>query len=254
MNDLGKAGELAKAYTDSKWFPDSELAGKHMGYAVTFDGLELDRGNVKALGKILETEAKFGEAIHDAAGRYAAAGYTMKGLEYAGDAATIALGGVGLAQGGKLLLKQVLKEGLTAGAKTLGKQGAKMYVAGVASEAIADDVATIAENQFGVSREYTEAGIKIAGIFSMRNGIKKFQQANTQTGRVTPKNLKEKLAMEEVVASPQGSHAKGMKMSDTRNQLLHSDGWRKMEQVVNGVKIHYVDNINTNITLDFKFK
>ncbi|MBE4582510.1 MafB [Vibrio navarrensis] len=43
-------------------------------------------------------------------------------------------------------------------------------------------------------------------------------------------------------------------MSDTKNNLLHEDGWVKRTQNVNGVEIHYVENINTNEVIDFKFK
>ncbi|RDV45341.1 MafB [Leifsonia sp. ku-ls] len=32
-----------------------------------------------------------------------------------------------------------------------------------------------------------------------------------------------------------------------------SDGWFKMSQVVNGIEIHYVRNVRTGATDDFKF-
>jgi len=74
------------------------------------------------------------------------------------------------------------------------------------------------------------------------------------TGRTEPTNLEEKLAMEEVVSNPAGVTPPRMpKMSDAKNNLLHEDGWVKRTQNVNGVEIHYVENINTKEVLDFKF-
>jgi len=75
------------------------------------------------------------------------------------------------------------------------------------------------------------------------------------TGRTIPNSLKEKLAMEEVMAKPMGTTSPRMpSMSDTKNNLLAADGWVKRVQNVNGVEIHYVENINTGKVLDFKFK
>jgi len=74
------------------------------------------------------------------------------------------------------------------------------------------------------------------------------------TGRTTPKNLKEQLAMEEVKSNPKGATPPRMpKMSDAKNNLFAEDGWVKRSQNVNGVEIHYVENINTGKVLDFKF-
>lgn len=72
------------------------------------------------------------------------------------------------------------------------------------------------------------------------------------TGRTAPKDLKEKLAIEEAMANPGGSHAKGMEMKDPRYPA--KDGWIKMEQEVNGTKIHYIKNTKTGAVADFKFK
>jgi hypothetical protein len=43
-------------------------------------------------------------------------------------------------------------------------------------------------------------------------------------------------------------------MNDTKNNLLAKDGWVKRVQNVNGVGIHYVENVKTGQVLDFKFK
>lgn len=44
------------------------------------------------------------------------------------------------------------------------------------------------------------------------------------------------------------------KMTDSKNKLYHEDGWVKRTQNVNGVEIHYVENIKSGKTIDFKFK
>ena len=79
--------------------------------------------------------------------------------------------------------------------------------------------------------------------------------ANVSTGRTVPNSLKEKLAMEQVKSNPQGvtpPRMEGM-MNDAKNNLFHADGWVKRVQNVNGVEIHYVENINTGQLIDFKF-
>ena len=74
------------------------------------------------------------------------------------------------------------------------------------------------------------------------------------TGRTVPNSLKEKLAMEQVMANPMGTTPPRMPpMSDTKNNLLAADGWVKRAQIVNDVEIHYVENISTKQMVDFKF-
>lgn len=70
------------------------------------------------------------------------------------------------------------------------------------------------------------------------------------TGRVTPGNLTEQLAMTEVRAAPAGRQL-GVTMTDARWPA--ADGWVKMSQNVNGVEIHYVQNTFTGAVDDFKF-
>lgn len=72
------------------------------------------------------------------------------------------------------------------------------------------------------------------------------------TGRVEPANLGEQLAMTSVRAEPGGSVLRRVEMSDPR--WLASDGWVKMQQIENGVNIHYVRNTLTGAVDDFKFK
>ncbi len=70
------------------------------------------------------------------------------------------------------------------------------------------------------------------------------------TGRVTPGNLSEQLAMTEVRSAPGGQIIR-VTMSDARWPA--ADGWVKMAQNVNGVEVHYVRNTVTGAVDDFKF-
>ena len=70
------------------------------------------------------------------------------------------------------------------------------------------------------------------------------------TGRTTPSNLTEQLAMTEVRAAPAGQAIR-VPMTDPRWPA--ADGWMKMAQNVNGVEIHYVLNTVTGAVDDFKF-
>ena len=80
-------------------------------------------------------------------------------------------------------------------------------------------------------------------------------RAAISTGRTEAVNLTEQLAMQQVKSNPQGITPPRMpKMSDTKNGLLHEDGWVKKTQNVNGVEIHYVENIKNGEKIDFKFK
>jgi hypothetical protein len=60
--------------------------------------------------------------------------------------------------------------------------------------------------------------------------------------------------MQEVMNAPAGTTPPRMpKMTDTKNGLLAEDGWVKRTQNVNGVEIHYVENVKTGRVTDFKF-
>ena len=71
------------------------------------------------------------------------------------------------------------------------------------------------------------------------------------TGRTTPRNLTEKLAMEAVVSNPNAGVVLPITMKDPRWPA--SEGWVKMAQNINGVEIHYVHNTQTGVFADFKF-
>jgi len=80
-------------------------------------------------------------------------------------------------------------------------------------------------------------------------------KAVISTGRTVPNNLKEKLAMEQVMAKPEGLTPPRMPtMNDAKNGLYAKDGWVKRTQNVDGVEIHYVENTKTGEIIDFKFK
>jgi hypothetical protein len=72
------------------------------------------------------------------------------------------------------------------------------------------------------------------------------------TGRVAATSLKEALAMEEVMASPGGVELTDIVMNDARWPA--SQGWVKMQQIVNGINIHYLKNTILGVFDDFKFK
>ncbi|MGW0252637.1 PA14 domain-containing protein [Nocardia goodfellowii] len=73
------------------------------------------------------------------------------------------------------------------------------------------------------------------------------------TGRTEPADLKEQLAMEQVMSNPNGRTILGPeRMTDPR--WPGTDGWVKQSQNVDGVEIHYVRNEYTGEVDDFKFK
>ena len=77
------------------------------------------------------------------------------------------------------------------------------------------------------------------------------------TGRVTPLNLNEQLAMKQVKSNPiAGTPLKKVSMTDPRWPA--SQGWVKMQQLIptskGNINIHYVYNQSLQIYDDFKFK
>jgi RHS repeat-associated protein len=74
------------------------------------------------------------------------------------------------------------------------------------------------------------------------------------TGRTIAKNLKEQLAMEEVLSNPLENAIQLTNVVMTDVRWPASQGWIKMSKNVNGVEIHYVYNTKTNVFDDFKFK
>jgi len=71
------------------------------------------------------------------------------------------------------------------------------------------------------------------------------------TGRTAPANLREQLAMKQAMASPASGRPLPIVLTDSRWPA--TDGWRKMSQNINGIEIHYVQNLSTGAVDDFKF-
>lgn len=112
-------------------------------------------------------------------------------------------------------------------------------------------------NYFGERGAATADGLMaVTGATSLGSAAAGLaEKGAVSTGRTIPLSLKEKLAMEEVKANPLGVTPPRMpKMSDTKNGLRAEDGWVKRTQNVNGVEIHYVQNVRTGQIVDFKFK
>ena len=74
------------------------------------------------------------------------------------------------------------------------------------------------------------------------------------TGRSTPNNLKEQIAMEQAMSNPAAGAVVPLKKGMTDSRWPATDGWVKMRQNVNGVEVHYVKNTRTGEVDDFKFK
>ncbi len=76
------------------------------------------------------------------------------------------------------------------------------------------------------------------------------------TGRTEPRNLQEKLAMDQVKSNPGGTMLENIKMTDPR--WHGNEGWVKMQQIVETskgkVNIHYLRNTKTGVLDDFKYK
>ena len=69
------------------------------------------------------------------------------------------------------------------------------------------------------------------------------------TGRSDPRDLREKLALEEAKSQPELGTKLDLKIGDPRFQ---GSGWAKYAQNIRGVEIHYLRNTVTGEVLDFK--
>ncbi|MGF1467078.1 MAG: RHS repeat-associated core domain-containing protein, partial [Sandaracinaceae bacterium] len=80
--------------------------------------------------------------------------------------------------------------------------------------------------------------------------------ANLSTGTTLPRNLREHLAVEQVISNPTAGRVLPIRMTDSR--WLASDGWVKMSQFVNSggragpIQVHYVLNTITGAIDDLK--
>ncbi|EIW21669.1 hemagglutinin repeat-containing protein, partial [Pelosinus fermentans] len=84
--------------------------------------------------------------------------------------------------------------------------------------------------------------------------IKSISLGKGSTGRITPKNLNEQLAIKEVLSNPLNGAKELNSITMTDSRWLAQDGWVKMSRNVNGVEVHFVYNKITNAFDDFKFK
>ncbi len=97
----------------------------------------------------------------------------------------------------------------------------------------------------------------LSGLANAPSGYSSATKNLWSTGRTGAQSLTEQLAMEEVRANPgAGEMLERIKMTDGRWSYV--GGWMKMQQVVKGsnwqVVVHYVYNLTTGETGDFKFK
>ena len=87
-------------------------------------------------------------------------------------------------------------------------------------------------------------------------GFELANRGQSSSGRRTPNNLKEKLAMEQAMSNPLAGKQLSVKMTDPR--WLGSEGWVKMQQTFTffdgtSTTIHYVLNKSLGLIDDFKF-
>jgi RHS repeat-associated protein len=85
----------------------------------------------------------------------------------------------------------------------------------------------------------------VCQLSSLRGGI-------DSTGRTEPQDSVEAGAMAQAQADPEAGVQLPTKMTDPRWSA--SDGWVKMQQIVDNVNIHYAYNTRTRATADWKFK
>ena len=94
---------------------------------------------------------------------------------------------------------------------------------------------------------------KLARNMATARGIKRLSAMLVLQIEMLEKGEKQRLAMNQVRTNPSGKTLP-TKMSDTKNNLLAKDGWVKKAQNVNGIEVHYVENLKSGQKLDFKFK
>ncbi|MHB1452945.1 MAG: RHS repeat-associated core domain-containing protein [Saccharofermentanales bacterium] len=98
-------------------------------------------------------------------------------------------------------------------------------------------------------------GAAFAGIsYKFSSGRVVTYKSRGSTGRTTAQNLKEQLAMKQVVSSPLSGAKRLTNITMNDKRWLASDGWAKYESIVNGIKIHFNYNSNQGVFDDFKFK
>ena len=74
------------------------------------------------------------------------------------------------------------------------------------------------------------------------------------TGRTEPKNMRENIAMQQVMSKPWEGTPVRLREGMKDNRWPEQNGWVKMRQNVMGIEIHYVRNMHNGDVDDFKFK
>jgi RHS repeat-associated protein len=115
-------------------------------------------------------------------------------------------------------------------------------------EANASDGGMGRGNPFDPSEFGPTASCKLPGMAPSRVG------PPGSTGRSLPENLTEQMALKQAKSDPDAGRLVPLRNGMTDPRWPGSDGWVKMSQNVNGVEIHYVQNVNTGETTDFKIK
>ena len=173
-------------------------------------------------------------------------------------------GGVGLAAG--VIAAELGASGALVGAAiTAGTVGTYVLATGISACALsnAGEILTghniIRDNILNGDQEaydfmqYTlfATGVTSTYYGNLVNPTSNYSRGST--GRTEPRNLREKLAMEQVQSNPlEGAKELPIHMTDSRWPM--SEGWVKMANNVNGIEIHFVYNKITHVCDDFKFK
>jgi hypothetical protein len=88
-------------------------------------------------------------------------------------------------------------------------------------------------------------------VFSKSSGTGGNSTEQSKGGH-QPKNLKEKLAVDQAKSSPDAGRP--LQNMNTDPRWPASDGWQKMTQNINGVEVHYQYNPIKGLIDDFKIK
>lgn len=89
---------------------------------------------------------------------------------------------------------------------------------------------------------------------NLSQSYKKVALGKGSTGRIIPNNLREQLAMQEVLSNQLEKALELRSITMTDQRWLAQDGWKKMSRNINGIEIHFVYNPTQMLFDDFKFK
>ena len=150
---------------------------------------------------------------------------------------------------------------IASGIKKKAKEKGESYVGGYILGEVTQTAATAGvAAAAGKGLKGAKAGKNAEKGTRPRNGISnsvKIEGRGT-TGRITPNNLKEQMAMHQVQSDPLNNAFEiPIKLNDKRWKA--SDGWVKMQTIVetndgSRITIHYMYNNRTGAFDDFKFK